>query len=229
MAMNGLDKITEKILAEAEAEAGRILSEAEAEAGRIRAAYAEKADAIRARVATDAEREGTELVARAKNADAVARRNAILRVRGELVDETFSLTLAAVRSMRAEQYAELLSGLLAAALLEQIEAEESARELYGEEDATAPECYEVLLSASDREKYGEALISSVRTRLSAKVGAGKLDRLVLSRDVAAIDGGLILRYGDIESNCSLELLFAGLRRELEGEVGHVLFDPKERN
>ena len=48
-------------------------------------------------------------------------------------------------------------------------------------------------------------------------------------DAAAIDGGLILRYGDIESNCSLELLFAGLRRELEGEVSHALFAPKERN
>ena len=229
MAMNGLEKITDKILAEAEAEAGRILAEAEAEAEGIRAAYAEKAEAIRARVASDAEREGTELVARAKNADTVARRNAILRVRGELVDEAISSTLEAVRSMGAEQYVELLSGLLSAAFLEQIEAEESSRELYGEEEATAPERYEVLLSASDREAYGEALIASVRARLAARAGRERIDRLVLSRDAAAIDGGLILRYGDIESNCSLELLFAGLRRELEGEVSHALFAPKEHN
>lgn len=229
MAMNGLEKITDKILAEAEAEAKRITRDAEAEAARIKAEYEGRAEELRARLTAEAERDCTDLVARAKNSATVEKRNAILRVRGELVDETFDMTLHALRTQSGEKYTALLAGLLTAAFLEQIEAEVTSRTLYGEEDAMAPARYEVLLCAADREAYGEELLSAVRTRLVGKVDRDKLDLLILSDETAAIDGGLILRCGDVESNCSLELLFAGLRRELEGEVSHALFDKKERN
>lgn len=228
MAMNGLDKITERILAEAEAEAKRIMDDAEAESARIRAEYAQRAEEIRARLTEEAEREGTYLIAHAKNGAEVEKRNALLRVRGELVDETFDVTLGAIRAQSGEKYTALLAGLLSAAFLEQIEAEITSRTLYGEEDAMAPARYEVLLSSSDREKYGAELLEAVRKSLVGKVERDKLDLLVLSDDTAAIDGGLILRCGDVESNCSFALLFAGLRRELEGEVSHALFDTKER-
>ena len=92
----------------------------------------------------------------------------------------------------------------------------------------APEAYEILLSKQDREKCGEALLTSARTRLVGRVEKKKLDLLTLSDECAEIDGGLILRCGDVASNCSFALLFADLRRELEGEVSHALFDPKER-
>ena len=228
MSMNGLEKITEKILAEANAESERILADAEAERERILASYREQADAIRTRVAEEAEREGAALIAQAKNGATVQKRNAILRVRGELVDETFSLTLQGLK-VRDDRYVETLAGLLCAAFLEQMEAEEVSRTLYGEEEAMAPEQYEVLFHANDRERYAEAVLSAARTRLSGRVGAEKLSRLTVSEQAANLDSGLILRCGEVETNCSLELLFADLRRELEGEVSHALFDVKERS
>ena len=45
----------------------------------------------------------------------------------------------------------------------------------------------------------------------------------MSENTANIDGGLILRYGDIESNCSLALMLKGIRESLEGQVGSILF------
>lgn len=228
MAMNGLEKITDKILAEAGAESQKILAEAEEECARIRATYAEKALAIRLRVADEAEREGIDLVSRSKNGAATQKRNALLRVRGELVDETFDMTLMALRSQSDEKYTEMLTGLLCAAFLEQMEAEITGRTLYGEEDAIAPERYEVLFNSSDRDRYGAAVLAGARLRLAAKVDAEKLEMLTLSDQTVNIDGGLILRCGEVESNCSLSLLFADLRRELEAEVSRAPFDLKDR-
>ena len=228
MAMNGLEKITDKILAEAGAESQKILAEAEEESARIRATYAEKAQAIRLRVADEAEREGIDLVSRSKNGAATQKRNALLRVRGELVDETFDMTLMMLKSQSGEKYTEMLTGLLCAAFLEQMEAEITGRTLYGEEDAIAPERYEVLFNSSDRDRYGAAVLAGARLKLAAKVDAEKLEMLTLSDQTVNIDGGLILRCGEVESNCSLSLLFADLRRELEAEVSRALFDPKDR-
>lgn len=228
MAMNGLEKITDKILAEAGAESQKILAEAEEECARIRATYAEKAQAIRLRVADEAEREGIDLVSRSKNGAATQKRNALLRVRGELVDETFDMTLMTLKSQSGEKYTEMLTGLLCAAFLEQMEAEITGRTLYGEEDAIAPERYEVLFNSSDRDRCGAAVLAGARLRLAAKVDAEKLEMLTLSDQTVNIDGGLILRCGEVESNCSLSLLFADLRRELEAEVSRALFDPKDR-
>jgi hypothetical protein len=51
-----------------------------------------------------------------------------------------------------------------------------------------------------------------------------MDTVRLAEDTAAIDGGLILRCGDISCNCSLTALFAQVRASLEGKVSALLFD-----
>ena len=224
MAMNGLEKITERILSQAQEEADRIISEAEAEAARITADYSARATAIREKLAAEAEREGTDLISRAKSAAETQKRNTELQTRAELIDDVFDSTLASLRNLTGEKYTEVLAGLLCAAACEQAEAEKISRTLYGEEDAMAPEVYEVLLNVRDREKYGNALIALARKRLPAELQK----KLVLSERTVAIDGGLILRYGDVESNCSFSLLFAQLREELEGEVSRALFDAERR-
>ena len=65
-------------------------------------------------------------------------------------------------------------------------------------------------------------------KLSAKVDSAKLEKLTLSSKTAAIDGGVILRSGDVETNCSLALIFSELRERLESEVGRVLFEEKTK-
>ena len=223
MSMNGLERITEKILAEAREEAARILSSAEAESARIREEYTARADEIRARLSAEAERTGTDMIAEAKATAATKKRNLLLETQSRMIDEVFELALAQVSGQEGEKYVEILAGLLSAAVLEQVEAEEISRTLYGEEDAMAPDSYEILLSARDREPYGEAVLAAVRKKLTARVEKEKLDKLVLSKQTLSANGGLVLRCGNIEANCSLSLLFAQLREELEAEVSHALF------
>ncbi len=226
MAMNGLEKITDKILSEAEAKAAAILANAQAECDRINAEYAARAEEIRESLSKEAEKGGMDYVARVRSSATTANRNLLLMTKSELLDGVFDGALEQTRALESEQYKDLLIGLLSAALIEQLEAEDVSRTLYGEEDAMAPACYEVLLNQRDRDRCGQAVVDGVKQHLAGKVNADRLALLQLSGQTVAIDGGLILRYGSVESNCSLSLLFAQLRESLEAEVARALFEAK---
>ena len=226
MAINGLNKITDKILSEAQAKADKILADAGAECDRINAEYAERAEKIRSEISGEAEKGGMEYVARIRSTAATNKRNLLLQTKSDLIDGVFAGVLEQTRNLELQKYNEILIGLLSAALLEQIDSEETSRNLYGEEDALAPEVYEVVFNQRDRDRSGKAVIEGVQKHLTGKVSAEKLARLSLATQTANIDGGLVLRCGNVESNCSLAILFAQLRESLESEVARTLFDAR---
>ena len=226
MAINGLNKITDKILSEAQAKADQILADAQAECDRINAEYAERAEKIRSDISTEAEKGGMGYVARIRSTAATSKRNLLLQTKSDLIDGVFASVLEQTRTLELDKYNEILVGLLSAALLEQIESEEISRTLYGEEEALAPECYEVIFNQRDRDRSGKTVVEGVQNHLSGKVAPEKLARLTLSSQSANIDGGLILRCGSVESNCSLSILFAQLRESLESEVARTLFEAR---
>lgn len=225
MSLNGLEKITDKIIAEAQAKADKILADAQAECDRITAEYAARAEALKETLSDAAEREGMEHVSRAKATAQTSKRNLMLATRSDLIDEVFAGALDGTKKLANENYTDLLAGLLSAAMLEQLEAEKTSR-LYDAEDAEEPEQYEILFNQRDRDRVGSAVIEGAKRKLGGKAGADKLARLMLSDQVAQIDGGLILRCGSVEANCSLSILFAQLREELEGDVSRALFDAR---
>ena len=226
MAINGLNKITDKILSEAQAKADKILADAQAECDRINAEYAERAEKIRSEISGEAEKGGMEYVARIRSTAATNKRNLLLQTKSDLIDGVFAGVLEQTRNLELQKYNEILIGLLSAALLEQLESEETSRNLYGEEEALSPEFYEVVFNQRDRDRSGKAVVEGVQKHLAGKVSAEKLARLKLSMQTANIDGGLVLRCGNVESNCSLSILFAQLRESLESEVARTLFDAR---
>ena len=229
MSLNGLERITDKILSDAQAQADKILADAQAECARITADYAARADRIRDTLNSEAEQNGKNFIARAKSTAATNKRNLLLKVQSELIDEVFDGTLEQMLAMEAGQYSEFLAGLLSAAFLEQMEAERSARALASDEEWSEPDVYEVLLNQRDKERCAGTLLDGVKRRLGNKVASEKLEMLKISDKTVAIEGGLILRCGDVEANCTLSLLIAQLREKLEAEVGHALFDAKKQN
>ena len=123
--------------------------------------------------------------------------------------------------MNSEQYLELLCKILRTAMKEQLSAEADSLRLYGEN--ISPEAYEVIMTNRDRDFYGEKLMDSFRNGLGVRLSPAVLAKLRLSRETAPIDGGLILRAGPVEINCSLAMLMAATRRETETRVSHILF------
>ena len=219
--MTGLEKVTGKILADAEADAREILERADAECAEIARRYEAETEAELERMREQNDRECQSLIIRAKSSAAMAKRNAVLEARAALLDEAYAAAERQVRSMSGEQYLDLLQKMLRSALKRQLEGEEESLRLYGEN--ISPDAYEILLNSRDRDTYGERLLTAFREGLGARIPAAALQKLCLAPDTPRIDGGLILRCGPVETNCSLSMLMAANRRETEAKVSRILF------
>lgn len=219
--MTGLEKVTGKILADAEADARVILERAEAECEAIKAKYAAATEAEVEKLTDECDRECQALIIRARSSAAMAKRNAVLEARAKLIDDAYATAEKQIRSMSGEQYLDLLQKMLRSALKSQLEGEEESMRLYGED--ISPAVYEVVLNTRDRETYGEKLLEAYRAGYGARLSPVVLQRLRLAPDTAPIDGGLVLRCGPVETNCSLSMLMAANRRETEARVSRILF------
>lgn len=219
--MTGIEKVTGKIIADADADVREILDKAEAECEAIRAKHEAELQAELDKLREANDRECQSLIVRARSSAAMAKRNAILEARAEIMNEAYAAAAKQIRSMSGEQYMELLQKMLRSALKRQIEGEEESMRLYGED--IAPDVYEVILNSRDLSSYGDKLMSAFRMGLGARFPAAVLVKLRLSSETAPIDGGLILRCGPVETNCSLSMLMAENRRETEAKVSRILF------
>ena len=229
MSVNGLNKITEKILADAREESKRILEQARKDCKKISDDYASQAEQIREKLSVQAEQKATDMIARARSAAAMRKRNILMQQQSDLIDSVFGGAREWVLSLDNEKYTDLLAGLLSAALFELVDTELKNRAIYGDEDEPVNADYEVLFNKKDRDRCGNAVLDAARKKLTGKIPQERLTRMKLSDQTVVIDGGLILRWGDVECNCSFELLFAQLHRELEGEVSQALFEVRGMN
>ena len=121
-------------------------------------------------------------------------RKSVLAVKQDMVAKSFDLAREKIASMPADKYVAFLAGLV--------------------EKAGAAGDEEIILSARDRGAIGEALLKAVNA------GGKSMKLSAEERDIA---GGLILRHGNVETNCSIDLLMEMCRGELAGKVADVLF------
>jgi len=209
--MTGLSKITDRILADAKADAAKLLSEADAECSRISEQAQREALDLAAKADAAARREAQEMLNRARSSEATVSRDTVLDIKGKSVDKAFALAKNKILGLPDKEYASLLSSMLAAALKTKAEDERVRRENGDDDIDTEASICSIILNAADREKYGKTL--------AAQAGSG----VVLSDKTAPIDGGLILHYGSIEINCSVDKIIEQLRPTLEARVYRALF------
>ena len=192
--MNGIDKVAERIVSDAQQEASALKAETEAQASELKESAdkhaAELRQALLAEGDAEAEKQYSLLIAAAET-DA---RKETLRVKQDLLSEAFDRAVLYLRNLDGERYVKLLASL----------AQKTSE--------TGSE--EIILNSEDRDKYGEALMEALKS-------AGS--RLALSEETRPIIGGLILSQGRIEVNCALDTLAALHRSELAGEVARLLF------
>ena len=222
MSVNGLQRITDRILGDARARAEEILDQARQESERIASEYAAEADALRRKLSLLAEGEAKTFIEKTKASAAAQKSELLLMQRSRLVDEVFRGAFEEVLSLDTSKYAELVAGLAASAIYDFCRSEAENRALYGEEEEERY-AFEIVLNKKDRDTCGDAILSSVRRKLVGKV-SDALDGMTISKQTRRIKGGAVVCYGPVEYNCSLEMIFAQLRRELEGEVCEALFD-----
>ena len=195
--MKGTEKIIAHIQADAKAQADAILAQGELQCAEIRRSYEAQAK----------ERYGEKIRQGVKacqdNIDSVERINqmeakkSILALKQEMVSKSFEKACDMLTALPEEQYVALLAKLAAQASVS------------GDE--------EIILNARDKAAVGAAVVE----KANALLPAGKLSLSAATGDFA---GGLILKRGSIEANCTIELLVELCRGDMSAQLAKVLFE-----
>ena len=198
--MKGTEKIIEHIRSDAQAEADKVLAQAEEQCAAIRAEYEARANDSYAKKL----RAGVKACEdRVDSMDRIARmeaRKGVLTLKQELVSESFALAQKKLVELPEAEYVALLARLAA------------------EASVTGGE--EILLNARDRAAVGGKVVEAANALLA---GQGKNAALTLAEGEGDFVGGLILRRGSIEVNCTVELLVELQRGAMASELAGVLF------
>ena len=195
--MKGTEKIIAHIQADAKAQADAILAQAEQQCAEIRQNYEIKArDAYgkKIRVGVKANQDKLDSIDRLARMEG---RKSVLALKQEMVSASFDRACEMLVSLPGDKYVELLAKLAAQASVS------------GDE--------ELVLNERDRAGIGEAVVKAA----NEKLGGGKL---TLAGETGDFKGGLILRRGSIEANCTVELLVELCRGEMSAQLAKVLFE-----
>ena len=194
--MKGTEKIIAHIKADADAQVNAILAQAEQQCAGIRGDFDKQAAALydeRLRAGVKETQDKVDGEARIARMEG---RKELLAAKQELVSRSFRKAQEQIVSLPEEQYVAFLAKLAAQA------------SVTGEE--------KIVLNARDRKTIGEKLVKAANARL-------KNGRLTLAEETGDFAGGLILRRGSIEANCTVELLVELSRSELSAQVAEILF------
>jgi len=198
--MNGIDKIAGKIAEDAKSEADSILAGARAEAGAIANKYAALAKEEGEKILAAGRKRAAEISLRSvSTADQEAKLETLI-TKQNMISRAFDRAMQKFLTLPEAEYVELLARLAAGA------------------SSTGGE--EIILSAKDLKACGPKILESANNLLAK---AGKTGKLTLSTDTREFDGGLLLRSGKVETNCTLDTILRLSKEELVPEVTAALF------
>lgn len=196
--MAGIEKITNEINADAEREAAEIISTAEESAKKLIDKTREECDAY---MAAAGERTDKRLADEAKKTASQceqAEKLIILEAKQDIIEDILRKAKAKLLIQDTSEYFETLATLL--------------------QSQVQPDKGELLLSDKDLGRMPADFKSRVQS-IATKHG-GMLD---ISQETVDIDGGFILRYGNIEINSSFDALFDENRERLLDVVNDILW------
>ena len=199
--MIGTDRIVSHIRDEAQAEKNAALAQAGAKAAEIAAEFAKKAQAEADELLRSGKEAAEQRVLRADRTNRLEARKDILGLKQGLVTAAFDKARQAILALDEDKYVAFLA------------AQAGAAALTGSE--------EVVLGKADRERLGARIVEAAN---AAAAKRGLAADMKLSDAVLPADGGLVLRRGSIEVNCTLDKLLEMSHSSLDAEVASILFN-----
>lgn len=199
--MNGIEKITARITADAAAEVKATRAESEGRCAQIRAENERRAQNEYERLVAEGAKETEQRAQRMDRTASLEARKSILSMKQEQVQRAFDLAKKKIASLPEQDYVGFLARQAAAAAIT------------GQE--------ELIFSADDRARVGARVVKSANALLS---GTDKYPMLTLGEATRPMSGGLILKQGDIEVNCTVDTLLELQRGQLAAQVAEVLFE-----
>lgn len=218
--MNNLDKILAKIAADADEKCQKIADDTRARLSAMDADTKKRIASMEAAAAVTQKKETDAILSRARSECAMRERETLLSEKAALLDEVYIRAEKAIRALPDEKYSAFLASLAADAILERRDTVRRLREEYGDEEDDA-DTFALVLSETDRAKFGKAVCDGT-TALLAQKGVDDVFVTLAAAD-ARIVGGVIVRYGDMETTCSIAALLSGIREDTEAKIAVMLF------
>ena len=194
--MNGLEKIVARMEADTQAACDALAASAAENAAAILRDCQAQADAAAQDSAQRAAAQAAEHLEHLNGSSQLACRQRVLAAKQQLIDEAFARTAQALTALPQAAYVDLLASLAA-------------------ENGSGDE--ELLLSKTDRDAVGAAVVEAANAK---KPGAAFRP----SEETRDTGGGLVLRRGRVELNCSFTEKLRQLRQEESSAVAQLLFD-----
>ncbi|MBQ1351434.1 MAG: V-type ATP synthase subunit E [Oscillospiraceae bacterium] len=198
--MDGIETITARILQDNEAEIRKLTEQSQAQAAEIEARYAAEATALSEEILRKGKRAAEDRKERLSGAAQIEIKKNVLAMKQSLLEQAFQRALSTLTSLPEDEYAALLVNL----------AVSNTR--IGQE--------QLIFSQADRTRYGKKVVTAANSRLEQ---AGRTAKLTLSETVRSMKGGLILRDGQVEVNCTFETILRLMRRDSAHQVAALLF------
>lgn len=199
--MNGIEKITSRIEGDARKEAEAIAAEAAAQCEDIRKEYDQKAQDTYWTIVRAGVKECEARVQRLASTAAMESKKSILSLKQEMVASAFERAEQMLCELPEGEYVTLLAQLAAKSADTGLE--------------------ELVFNAKDQSHVGPKVVKSANALLSSQ---GKYGKLTVSEETKDMKGGVVVKQGDIETNCSIEAMAELYRNELSTQVANVMFD-----
>ena len=195
--MKGIEKITARIAADAEAANSVVREESAKRIAEINAEYEKKAQEEAAAILRAGEKEAQQQASRVERNAQLEAKRAILGVKQEMVSKAFELAKGKFAQMPQAEYVAYLSRQVVSCCSGEAQ---------------------LVLNAADKEKYGAQLEALCNLMLKGK------GTITVAEETADIIGGFILKQGDVEVNGTIDILLELIRGELAAQVAQVLFE-----
>lgn len=198
--MSGTEKLKEKIIAEAEAQAEKVLKEARARAADITGRAETEADERYANLLAQAQEQAQERKRRVLTIANLDARKQILAAKEEMIEDTFSQALARLQTISPESYREIIFSMILATAQN------------GDE--------ELIISPEQQDAFDVPFLDRLNKALRKN---GKKGEIALAAQTRPLKGGFVLSAGAVEINNSFNALLSMQRDQLEPAVAEMLF------
>lgn len=198
--MDGLQKITQRILDDAQIESQKLISEGETKASAIRADQREEATALKLKLEKVAKAEAEDHKKRLIAAAELEMRKDMLSAKRSMLDKAFANSVEALKNLPLAEYSEAIKSMLL------------SLNFSGEA--------EIVFSTNDKGKFDGDFAEEMNTVLKA---IGKDMKIKLSEKNGEFDGGFMLLGNGFEINNTLLTRTNLVRDELEPIIAKILF------
>lgn len=199
--MKGTEKIIAHIRADGDAEAKKIIDAASKQAEEKRAESFKAALSEYEKLMQAGNAECEDILSGSRRIAEMEAKKSVLSVKQEMISAVFDAAREEIVNMPRDKYTQFLARMAA--------------------EAAASGMEEIVLNARDKAEVGKSVCKAANELLSAKGTPGKL---TVSEDTADISGGVIVRFGGIETNCSIDALIRQRRSGLSTEVAAAMFE-----